>query len=159
MYTHVHKWLPEIKKTMFTPPSTFTPVRSVDSSLRDCVVREMQTVGVYWVNPSDSPQIIYMNEQTLPRPPPLRSLSLLVAWGGVNFCLFTSGSHLCNFVYTVTHGCAKVAHCVTAGWRNFSHYCQYDVSFTCSERREALTAAPTADGVHKQAFTVQGRSA
>ena len=29
------------------------------------------------------------------------------------------------------HGCAKVAHCVTARWRNFSHYCRpvchYDV--------------------------------
>ena len=31
----------------------------------------------------------------------------------------------------LTHGCAKVAHCVPARWRNFSHYCrplrQYDV--------------------------------
>ena len=29
------------------------------------------------------------------------------------------------------HGCARVAHCVTARWRNFSHYCRplrhYDV--------------------------------
>ena len=65
---------------------------------------------IYRVNqcnmPSDShnilqihQQIIYINEQTLPRPPPLRSLPLLVAWGWVNFCLFTSGSHLCNCVY------------------------------------------------------------
>ena len=33
--------------------------------------------------------------------------------------------------YTLNHGCAKVAHCVPARWRNFSHYCrrlrQYDV--------------------------------
>ena len=32
---------------------------------------------------------------------------------------------------TVGHGCARVAHCVTARWRNFSHYCRplrhYDV--------------------------------
>ena len=32
-----------------------------------------------------------------------------------------------------------------------SHY----VSMTCSEYREALTAAPTADGVHIQAIRVQ----
>ena len=60
------------------------------------------------------------------------------------------------------HECARVAHCVTARWRNFSHYCrplrQYDVWFTCSEHKEALTAAPTAHGVHKEAFRVQGRS-
>ena len=60
------------------------------------------------------------------------------------------------------HGCARVAHCVTALWRNFSHYHrslrQYDIWFTCSEHREALTAAPTADVVHKQAFRVEGWS-
>ena len=60
------------------------------------------------------------------------------------------------------HGCATVAHCVTAWWRNFSHYClplrQYDVWFTCSEYREELPGAPTAHGVHKQEFTVQGGS-
>ena len=60
------------------------------------------------------------------------------------------------------HGCARVAHCVTARWRNFSHYCcplrQYDVWFTCSEHREALLGAPTAHGVHKQEVTVQGGS-
>ena len=44
LYTHVHKWLPEINKTMFTPTSTFIPVRSAESSLRDCVVLELQTV-------------------------------------------------------------------------------------------------------------------
>ena len=53
------------------------------------------------------------------------------------------------------HGCARVAHCVAARWRNFSHYCrqlrQYDVSFMCSEHKEALTAGPKAHGVHKQA--------
>ena len=62
----------------------------------------------------------------------------------------------------LVHGCAWVAHCVTARWRNFSHYCrplrQYDVWFTCSEHREALPGAPTAHGVHKQEFTVQGGS-
>ena len=26
--------------------------------------------------------------------------------------------------HTLGHGCAKVAHCVTARWRNFSHYCR-----------------------------------
>ena len=61
--------------------------------------------------------------------------------------------------YGLQHGCAKVAHCVPARWRNFSHYCrplrQYDVWITCSEHREALTAAPTADGVHIQAIRVQ----
>ena len=34
-------------------------------------------------------------------------------------------------VITLSHGCAKVAHCVPARWHNFSHYCrplrQYDV--------------------------------
>ena len=56
------------------------------------------------------------------------------------------------------HECARVAHCVTARWRNFSHYCcplrQYDVRFTCSDNREALTAVPTAHSVQKQAFRV-----
>ena len=56
---------------------------------------------------------------------------------------------------SLDHGCARVAHCVTDRWRNFSHYCrplcQYDVSFTRSGHREALTAGPTAHGVHKQA--------
>ena len=58
------------------------------------------------------------------------------------------------------HWCTKVAHCITAWWRNFSHYChllrQYDIWFTCSEHREALTGAPTAHGEHKQEFAVQG---
>ena len=65
---------------------------------------------IYWVNqcnmPSDSHNILqihhrlyYINEQTLPRTLPLRSLPLLVAFGWVNFFLFTSGSHLCNCVY------------------------------------------------------------
>ena len=35
------------------------------------------------------------------------------------------------FLYCLGHGCARVAHCVTARWRNFSHYCRplrhYDV--------------------------------
>ena len=56
------------------------------------------------------------------------------------------------------HGFARVAHCVTARLRNFSHYCrplrQYDVWFTCSGNREALTAAPTAHSVQKHAFRV-----
>ena len=33
-----------------------------------------------------------------------------------------------------------------------AHY----VSMTCSEHRKALTATPTADGVHMQAIRVQG---
>ena len=41
---------------------------------------------------------------------------------------FAAKSILCDRLY---HGCAKVAHCVPARWRNFSHYCrplrQYDV--------------------------------
>ena len=36
VYTHFHKWLPEINKTMFTPTSKFRSVRSVDNSLRYC---------------------------------------------------------------------------------------------------------------------------
>ena len=90
----------------------------------------------------------------------------------------TALNYLCNFDKTwirkvlwnnaapwrklLDHGCARVAHCVTARWRNFSHYCcplrQYDVWFTCSEHREALAGAPTAHDVHKQEFTVLGRS-
>ena len=45
MYTHVHKWVPEINKTMFTPHPCSIPVRSAESSLRDCVLVEMQTVA------------------------------------------------------------------------------------------------------------------
>ena len=60
------------------------------------------------------------------------------------------------------HGCARVAHCVTVRWHNFSHYCRplrhYDVWFTCSEHREALPGALTTHDVHKQEFTVQGGS-
>ena len=62
--------------------------------------------------------------------------------------------------HPLCHGRAKVAHCVTARWCNFSHYCcplrQYDVWFTYSEHREALAGAPTAHGVQKQEFLVQG---
>ena len=51
-----------------------------------------------------------------------------------------------------------MAHCVTSKWRNISHYCrplrQYDVWFPCPDNREALTAAPTAHSVLKQAFRV-----
>ena len=58
----------------------------------------------------------------------------------------------------LTHGCARVAHCFTARWRNLSHYCrplrQYDVWFTCSDNREAPTAEPKAHSVQKQAFRV-----
>ena len=44
VYTQFHKWLPEINKNNVHPTSKFTPVRSADSSLRDCVVREIQRV-------------------------------------------------------------------------------------------------------------------
>ena len=54
-------------------------------------------------------------------------------------------------VNCLVHGCAKVAHCVTSP-TTVAHY----VSMTCSEHREALTASPTADSVHKQAIRVQG---
>ena len=64
-----------------------------------------------------------------------------------------------EFNYRLDHGCARVAHCVTALWRNFSHYCRplshYDVWFTYSDNREVLTAAPAADVIHKQAFRVR----
>ena len=47
-----------------------------------------------------------------------------------------------RFVHVLAHGCARVAHCVTARWRKFSHYCRplrhYDVWFACSDNREAL---------------------
>ena len=50
--------------------------------------------------------------------------------------------------YRLDHGCARVAHCATARWRNFSQYCcplrQNDVWVMCSEHREALACAPTA---------------
>ena len=46
--------------------------------------------------------------------------------------------NLCK--HALDHGCARVAHCVAARWRNFSYYrCplrQYDVWFTCSEREK-----------------------
>ena len=58
----------------------------------------------------------------------------------------------------LTHGCARVAHCVTARWRNFSHYCrplrQHEVWLTCSEHREALPGAPTA---HDLQYTNQSK--
>ena len=31
---------------------------------------------------------------------------------------------LYNLIYYLIHGCGRVAHCVTARWRNFSHYCR-----------------------------------
>ena len=50
----------------------------------------------------------------------------------------------CLLKDALEHGCARVTHCVTARWRNFSHCCrplrQYDIWITCSEYREALTA-------------------
>ena len=57
-----------------------------------------------------------------------------------------SGVKSCRLVGTgedtLRQGCARVAHCVTARWRNFSHSClplrHYDVWFTCSDNREAL---------------------
>ena len=56
--------------------------------------------------------------------------------------------------------CARVAHCVTARWRNFSHYCrplrQYDVWFTFSEHKEALSGAPTTHGVHNKNLLCKG---
>ena len=60
------------------------------------------------------------------------------------------------------HGCARVAHCVNARWRNFSHYCrplrQYDVWFTCSEHREALPGAPTAHGnTQTRVYSARGK--
>ena len=67
-----------------------------------------------------------------------------------------------NSEIRLVRGCARVAHYVTAGWRNFSRYRrplrQYDVWFSCSGHREALTTAPTADVVHKQGFRVEGWS-
>ena len=40
-------------------------------------------------------------------------------------------NQVCTLVHTLTHECARVAHCCTARWRNFSHYCRplhhYDV--------------------------------
>ena len=63
MYTHVHKWRPEINKTMFTPTSTFMPVRSADSSLRDCALLEMQTVADIMGKPVNIPSDIHNNLQ------------------------------------------------------------------------------------------------
>ena len=76
--------------------------------------------------------------------------------------LTSCSSNIFGMSVRLHHGCTRVAHCVTAQWRNFSHYCrplsQYDVWFTCSEHREALAGALTAQSLHKQAFTVQGQS-
>ena len=64
--------------------------------------------------------------------------------------------------HVLRHGCARVAHYVSARWRNFSHYCRplrhCDVWFTWSEHREALPGAHTTHGVHRQEFTLQGGS-
>ena len=43
------------------------------------------------------------------------------------------------------HGCAKVAHCVPLGDVTSPTTVTHNVSMTCSEHREALTAAPTSD--------------
>ena len=54
-----------------------------------------------------------------------------------------------NIVYTM--GAQK--------WHFLKYSCplrRYDVWFTCSEHREAMTGAPTAHGVHREKFTVQG---
>ena len=50
-----------------------------------------------------------------------------------------------NKLYTLVHGCAKVAHCVPLGDVTSPTTVAHDVSMTCSEHTEALTAAPTSD--------------
>ena len=55
-------------------------------------------------------------------------------------------------VITLSHGCAKVAHCVPVQWRNFSHYCrpirQYDVFWaqrSTDRRAESRRCTHTSD--------------
>ena len=59
------------------------------------------------------------------------------------FHLYFIDHHIWNTLY---HGRAKVAHCVTGRWRNFSHYCrpicQYDVVFW-AQRSTARCAVST----------------
>ena len=101
-----YKWLPEINKTMFTPTSTFIPVRSASSSLRDCFGLKCKQWRIYWVNQCNMPydthnnlQIhhrvsIAMNELCLDRYPSDHYLSFVALGGGWIF-LFTVESHLC----------------------------------------------------------------
>ena len=81
-------------------------------------------------------------------------------WVLLNFEILIIYQYFTLILHILDHGCARVAHCVTARRLNFSHYCrplrQYDVWFTCSVYREALPGAPTANDGHKQEFTVQG---
>ena len=89
------------KQNNIHPTSTFTPVRSADSSLRDCVVREMKTVEDILVNqcnmPSDSHNILQIHHRLftsmnkLPRLLSLRSLPLLVACGVSEFLFIYFG--------------------------------------------------------------------
>ena len=46
---------------------------------------------------------------------------------------------------SLQHGCAKVAHCVPLGDVTSPTTVAHNISMTCSEHREALTAAPTSD--------------
>ena len=50
-----------------------------------------------------------------------------------------------NYLFGIVHGCAKVAHCVPLGDVTSPTTVAQNVSMTCSEHREALTAAPTND--------------
>ena len=64
----------------------------------------------------------------------------------------------CSWIIVYTTGAQKwhivSLHCDVTTPTTVAHY----VSMTCSEHREALTAAPTAGGVHIQAIRVQGWS-
>ena len=102
------------KQNNIHPTSTFTPVEGLQAARFETVLCvKCKQWRIYWVNQcnSDSHNILQIHHRLftsmnklLPRPLPLRSLPLLVAWGWVNFYLFTSGSHLCNCVYkSVNH--------------------------------------------------------
>ena len=51
--------------------------------------------------------------------------------GWVMRCAYESSFYIACRIIQLDHGFARVAHCATPGWRNFSHYCcplrQFDV--------------------------------
>ena len=67
-------------------------------------------------------------------------LNTVMCLGAIVFLM----SKAYNF-QVLDHGCVKVAHCVPLGDVTSPTTVAQNVSMTCSEHREALTAAPTSD--------------
>ena len=81
-----------------------------------------------------------------------------VAWGNNWFTSCKTSVKLTLLTHLVEHGCARVAHCVTARWRNFSHYCcplcQYDVFWA---QRSTRRCADRTRCTQTRVYSVRGK--